>query len=79
MVQSLSVVPLAYELTDNRYTDNSGVSGQVHARPRCVFYFLGQVNLRKGVARLLDAIRQLKNEPIEFQFVGPVQVAVPRI
>jgi glycosyltransferase involved in cell wall biosynthesis len=26
---------------------------------------------------LLDAIRQLKNEPIEFQFVGPVQVAVP--
>jgi glycosyltransferase involved in cell wall biosynthesis len=39
--------------------------------------FLGQVNLRKGVARLFEAIRQLKNEPIEFQFVGPIQVAVP--
>jgi glycosyltransferase involved in cell wall biosynthesis len=39
--------------------------------------FLGQVNLRKGVARLFDAIRQLKNEPIEFEFVGRVQVAVP--
>jgi glycosyltransferase involved in cell wall biosynthesis len=39
--------------------------------------FLGQVNLRKGVARLFDAIRQLKNEPVEFEFVGRVQVAVP--
>src|SRR5260370_6150176 len=39
--------------------------------------FLGQVNLRKGVARLFEAIRQLKDEPIEFQFVGPMQVALP--
>jgi glycosyltransferase involved in cell wall biosynthesis len=39
--------------------------------------FLGQVNLRKGVARLFDAIRQLKNEPVEFEFVGRVQVEVP--
>jgi glycosyltransferase involved in cell wall biosynthesis len=39
--------------------------------------FLGQVNLRKGVEPLLDAIRLLSNEPIEFTFVGPVQISIP--
>jgi len=39
--------------------------------------FLGQINLRKGVARLFDAIRLLKDEPIDFQFVGPAQISIP--
>jgi glycosyltransferase involved in cell wall biosynthesis len=37
--------------------------------------FLGQVNLRKGVARLFAAARMLRDEPVEFWIVGPVQVA----
>jgi glycosyltransferase involved in cell wall biosynthesis len=36
--------------------------------------FLGQVNLRKGTARLLDAARVLRDEPVEFWIVGPVQI-----
>ena len=36
--------------------------------------FLGQVNLRKGVARLLQAARILRDEPVEFWIVGPVQI-----
>ena len=40
--------------------------------------FLGQVNLRKGIARLLDAARILRDEPVEFWIVGPVQVASAR-
>ena len=36
--------------------------------------FLGQVNLRKGIARLLEAAQILRNEPVEFWLVGPVQV-----
>src|SRR5437870_2840916 len=39
--------------------------------------FLGQVNLRKGVAHLFNAIRSFKDEPIEFWFVGPMQVFIP--
>jgi glycosyltransferase involved in cell wall biosynthesis len=39
--------------------------------------FLGQVNLRKGVGPLLDAIRLLRGEPVEFNLVGPRQIAVP--
>jgi glycosyltransferase involved in cell wall biosynthesis len=95
---TISVVPLAYELT--RPTEDRGQRSQVTGpamagklqsvvRPKRRYpdrftpdrplrvLFLGQVNLRKGVARLFEAIRQLKDEPIEFQFVGPVQVAVP--
>jgi glycosyltransferase involved in cell wall biosynthesis len=39
--------------------------------------FLGQVNLRKGIGPLLDAIRLLRGEPIKFTFVGPIQVSIP--
>jgi glycosyltransferase involved in cell wall biosynthesis len=36
--------------------------------------FLGQVNLRKGVGRLLDAMRMLKDEPIELTLAGPTEI-----
>ncbi len=75
--EKLSVIPLAYEspITDTPITRSYPVCF-TRDRPLRVL-FLGQVNLRKGVARLFEAIRQLKDEPIEFQFVGPMQVAVP--
>jgi glycosyltransferase involved in cell wall biosynthesis len=73
----LSVVPLAYEspITDTPIT-RAYPTRFTPDRPLRVL-FLGQVNLRKGVARLFEAVRQLKDEPIEFQFVGPMQVPVP--
>jgi glycosyltransferase involved in cell wall biosynthesis len=37
--------------------------------------FLGLINLRKGVARLLEAARILRDEPVEFWMVGPVEIA----
>jgi glycosyltransferase involved in cell wall biosynthesis len=39
--------------------------------------FLGQINLRKGLGPLLEAIRLLRGEPIEFTFVGEIQVSIP--
>jgi glycosyltransferase involved in cell wall biosynthesis len=39
--------------------------------------FLGSVVLRKGVGQLLDAIRLLKAEPVDFTFAGPINVRVP--
>jgi glycosyltransferase involved in cell wall biosynthesis len=86
--EKLSVIPLAYEMPDNSLRPGGAyapVGEQITRayparftpdRPLRVL-FLGQVNLRKGVARLFEAIRQLKDEPIEFQFVGRVQAAVP--
>ena len=31
--------------------------------------------LRKGIGPLLDAVRTLRGEPIEFLFVGPIQIS----
>lgn len=39
--------------------------------------FLGSVILRKGIGQLFDAIKMLKNEPVDFVFVGPVGVKIP--
>lgn len=73
----IRVVPLAYE----RPSGSTGFSRRYPAsfsstRPLRVL-FLGQVNLRKGVEPLLDAIRLLSVEPIEFTFVGPIQISIP--
>ena len=48
--------------------------GLRHERPLRVL-FLGLINLRKGVARLLEAARMLRDEPVEFWMVGPVEIA----
>lgn len=75
--EKIRIVPLAYERPAEsvnfvrRYPPTFSP-----ARPLRVL-FLGQVNLRKGVGPLLDAIRLLQGEPVEFTFVGPVQIAVP--
>jgi glycosyltransferase involved in cell wall biosynthesis len=36
--------------------------------------FLGQINLRKGGGRLLDAMRLLRDEPVELTLVGPAEI-----
>ena len=74
--EKLRVVPLAYESHDEsferRYPDAFTAE-----RPLRVL-FLGQINLRKGAKQLLDAVQLLRDEPVEFWFVGPVQIDVPR-
>ena len=88
--EKLSVIPLAYEpavgwsdepAAKEIMGQGAGISYArmyparfTKERPIRVL-FLGQVNLRKGIARLLDAARILRNEPVEFWIVGPVQVA----
>lgn len=47
------------------------------SRPRLRALFLGSVILRKGVGHLFDAIRMLKNEPVDFTFAGPIGVKIP--
>ena len=37
-------------------------------------FFLGQVIVRKGVTAILEALGDLKNEPVEFRMVGPVDM-----
>ena len=78
--EKLTLIPLAYEASE--VGDQKTEIRQVRSyparftrdRPMRVL-FLGQVNLRKGVARLLQAAQTLRDEPVEFWIVGPVQIA----
>jgi len=73
----IRVIPLAYERpAETNIFKRSYPDEFDETRPMRVL-FLGQINLRKGVARLLKAIQLLKHEPIEFHFVGPVQMSIP--
>ena len=77
--QKISIIPLAYE-----EPEIGGQKSEVRAareyparftaeRPLRVL-FLGLINLRKGVARLLEAARILRDEPVEFWMVGPLEI-----
>jgi len=78
--EKLTLIPLAYEASEVGHQKSeikqvrSYPERFTRDRPMRVL-FLGQVNLRKGVARLLQAARTLRDEPVEFWIVGPVQIA----
>jgi glycosyltransferase involved in cell wall biosynthesis len=74
--EKLTVIPLAYERPEdiNQNLHRLYPVGFTQERPLRVL-FLGLVNLRKGLARLLEAARMLRDEPVEFWMVGPVEIA----
>jgi glycosyltransferase involved in cell wall biosynthesis len=39
--------------------------------------FLGQISLRKGIARLLNVAQSFQSQPVEFLMVGPIQITIP--
>jgi len=81
--EKLSVIPLAYEMTGPPHHETPRPRSREYPdrftleRPMRVL-FLGLINLRKGVARLLEAARILRDEPVEFWMVGPVEIANAR-
>jgi glycosyltransferase involved in cell wall biosynthesis len=78
--EKLTSIPLAYEALEvgdrkaQIRQERSYPARFTRDRPMRVL-FLGQVNLRKGVSRLLQAAQTLRDEPVEFWMVGPVQIA----
>ena len=76
--EKLTVIPLAYESpADARSFQRLYPRAFSAERPLRVL-FLGQINLRKGVQQLLEAVQLLNGEPVEFWFVGPTQITVPQ-
>lgn len=75
----LDVVPLAFEPADGLPPPKKYPARFTAERPLRVL-FLGQITLRKGVARLLEAAELLAGAPVEFWLAGPVGIdraAVP--
>lgn len=75
--EKIRVVPLTYERPPGSVEFRRRYPSSFSSARSLRVLFLGQVNLRKGVEPLLDAIRLLGGEPIEFTFVGPVQISIP--
>ncbi len=74
--EKISVVPLAYE-TAERSFERRYPHAFNSERPLRVL-FLGQISLRKGVGQLLEAVKLLAGEDVEFWFVGPAQMEIPQ-
>ena len=76
----ISVIPVAYEAREVRGQTSeirrarSYPARFTQERPLRIL-FLGLINLRKGVARLLEAARILRDEPVELWMVGPLETA----
>ncbi|HEX6718634.1 MAG TPA: glycosyltransferase family 4 protein [Pyrinomonadaceae bacterium] len=76
--KKIRVIPLAYETPDDsRSFQRQYPSTFNSARPLRVL-FLGKIYPRKGVGQLLDAIKLLSREHIEFWFVGPTHMRIPQ-
>ncbi|MFM8810239.1 MAG: glycosyltransferase family 4 protein [Chthoniobacterales bacterium] len=81
--EKLVEIPLVY--APEARSDEWGVTGDERGEEklksgkaeRLKALFLGSVILRKGVGQLFDAIRMLKNEPVDFTFAGPIGVRIP--
>lgn len=66
----IKVIPLAYErVPDDSYSKKQCPGQFTSHRPLRVL-FLGQVNLRKGIKEMAEAVRLLQNQPVEWTIVG---------
>lgn len=76
-VEKIQVIPLAYEAAQATKSFERNYPRSFTAERPLRVLFLGQINLRKGVAHLLNAVKLLAKEDVEFWFVGPMQLNIP--
>jgi glycosyltransferase involved in cell wall biosynthesis len=76
--EKIRLVPLAYEPPTNSSAFQRHYPRAFSSDRPLRVLFLGQINLRKGVLQLLDAVKLLAREHVEFWFVGPIQFDVPK-
>jgi len=76
--EKIRVIPLAYEAANDARSFQRHYPRAFSAERPLRVLFLGQVSVRKGVAQLLEAVKLLSGEHVEFWFVGPVQISVPQ-
>jgi len=76
--EKIRVLPVAYEPANDTRSFRRHYPRAFSAERPLRVLFLGQINLRKGVAQLLEAVKLLSGEHVEFWFVGPMQIRVPQ-
>ena len=74
--EKLSIIPLVFENNVPSVLPKEYPMQFTATRPLRVL-FLGQINLRKGTARLLNVARSFQSQPVEFLMTGPIQINIP--
>ncbi len=75
--EKISIVPVAYEAAPETISFERDYPVAFTSQRPLRVLFLGQINLRKGVGQLFEAMKLLARENVEFWFVGPVQISIP--
>ena len=75
--EKISIVPVAYEAAPETISYEREYPVAFTSQRPLRLLFLGQINLRKGVGQLFEAINLVARESVEFWFVGPVQIGIP--
>lgn len=73
----LVTIPLAYEPPAEAASFARTYPARFTVERPLRVLFLGQVILRKGILAVLDAARQLRDQPVEFWIVGPGALTLP--
>jgi len=84
--EKINIIPLAYQLPECGLAKGEALHDRDFVRTYPTAFtpqrplkvlFLGQIILRKGISALIEAIQLLKEEPIEFWFVGSLGITRP--
>jgi glycosyltransferase involved in cell wall biosynthesis len=73
--EKIRVMPVAYEAVPESTSFRRRYPAAFSSDCPLRVLFLGQINLRKGVGPLLEAVKLLADENVEFWLVGPTQVS----
>lgn len=83
-IDKIKIIPLVYDPEDNYRTGhklpekagkNMSAANAPNDNRKLKILFLGNVCLRKGIARLIEAMRILRDEPVELTICGPLSVS----
>jgi len=79
-LSKIEIIPLVYQYVEDSLKENRDGSEaekkQNEITKSFQVLFLGQINLRKGIGRLLDAMKLLKDEPITLTLAGPSEIDI---
>ena len=75
--EKIKIIPLAYNPLNKNINFVRNYPSEFSVKRPLRILFLGQVILRKGIAAILEAIKLLKSEPVEFWFVGSIGIDFP--
>lgn len=75
--EKIRIVPLAFDPPAEASSFKRDFPSAFTNERKLRVLFLGQINFRKGAIQLFEAVKRMAGEPIEFWFVGPLQVDIP--